>query len=192
LIREHVKGKRVLDACAAPGGKTLQLASYGAAHVTALDRSEARLRRVHENLARTQLHADVVCADLLDYKSETFFDVVLLDAPCSATGTLRRHPDLLFTREASAVESLMLLQRQMLEKAASLVVEGGYVLYCTCSLLHDEGEHLSIEGLPLRPVPFVGSDNPWITARGHYRALPTMLADKGGMDGFFAALFQRV
>jgi 16S rRNA (cytosine967-C5)-methyltransferase len=192
LIRDLVKGKRVLDACAAPGGKTLQLAALGAAHVTALDRSEGRLKRLHENLKRTGLHADVVCADMLLYQPETLFDVIVLDAPCSATGTLRRHPDLLYHRAAADIEGLLSLQRQMLEKAAALVLEGGYILYCTCSLLHDEGERLSTHGLPLRPVSFTPSEHAYITQSGHYRATPTMLPNKGGMDGFFAALFQRV
>jgi 16S rRNA (cytosine967-C5)-methyltransferase len=194
-----IKGLRVLDMCAAPGGKTMQLAARGAI-VTALDKSEGRLERVNENLKRTKLSAEVICADALEWTPEdTLYDVVLLDAPCSATGTFRRHPDVLYNRSPKDVANLVRLQDKLLAKAATLVRPGGTLLYCTCSLMPKEGQPridkflqivpdfrlnpiLEVEGLVLPQDAF--SD-------GSLRSLPYHLADQGGMDGFFIAQLVR-
>jgi len=193
-----VKGLKVLDLCAAPGGKTLQLAARGA-NVTAIDRSDMRLDRLRENLARTQLSAEIICADILDYETEKTFDVVLVDAPCTATGTFRRHPDVLINKTPKTLGALMKVQRQILKKSAQWVAPGGRLLYCTCSLQPEEGE-VQIEQF-LQAVPDFRL-NPLLTASGlnipeeafkggMLRTLPHFLDDKGGMDGFFIALMQR-
>jgi 16S rRNA (cytosine967-C5)-methyltransferase len=185
-------GETVLDLCAAPGGKTMQLAAAGA-RVTALDLSEARLKRVHENLARTGLQAAVLCADALDWTPDTPFDAVLLDAPCSATGTIRRHPDLPFLRKPADVEALVELQAQLLDRALGFLKPGGRLVYCTCSLLPDEGEaqieaalarHPGLRTLPLPPLPFGRA-----TPEGGWRTRPD--DHTGGIDGFYMALLGR-
>lgn len=130
-------GERVLDLCAAPGGKTLQLAAAGA-KVTALDLSASRMDRVRENLARCGLQAETVVADALDWDSAHPFDAVLLDAPCSATGTIRRHPDLPFVRDASGLKALFALQAALLDRALGLLGPGGRLVFATCSLLPEE------------------------------------------------------
>ncbi|WP_417586616.1 RsmB/NOP family class I SAM-dependent RNA methyltransferase [Pararhodobacter oceanensis] len=185
-------GERILDLCAAPGGKTMQLAATGA-EVTALDLSEGRLRRVHQNLARTGLTAEVICADALEYQPDTLFDAVLLDAPCSATGTIRRHPDLPFVRKPADIEPLLTLQAQMLDRALTLLKPGGRLVYCTCSLLPDEGEaqitaalerHPDLKPADLPALPFGRA-----TPEGGWRTLPMDLP--GGNDGFYMAQLRR-
>lgn len=188
-----VTGQRVLDLCAAPGGKTLQLAA-GGAHVTALDISEGRLKRLQENLDRTGLHADMIAADAFDWEPEAPFDVILLDAPCSATGTIRRHPDLSHLRKPSDIEELTRLQYRLLDRALAWVKPGGHLLYCTCSLLPVEGEHQitaalkrhpHLENIALQPADF-GLPEAAQTPTG-LRLLPDLWADTGGLDGFFMA-----
>jgi 16S rRNA (cytosine967-C5)-methyltransferase len=192
-----IRRKRVLDVCAAPGGKTAQLAHAGA-DVTALDRSEPRLRRLRDNLLRLQLEAEVVVADALTYDAAPF-DAVLLDAPCSATGTIRRHPDVAWSRTLEDVLKLAFLQKRLLEKAATLVKPGGVLVYATCSLEPDEGErqveaflarHAAFQVSPITPVE-VGGLADVVTAGGFMRCLPCHLphpVDRmAGMDGFFAA-----
>lgn len=185
-------GERVLDLCAAPGGKTMQLAATGAT-VTALDMSEPRLRRVRENLARTGMQAEIIAADALIWQSETLFDAILLDAPCSATGTIRRHPDLPFIRKPADVLTLVDLQEKLLDQALTLLKPGGRLVYCTCSLLPDEGEAQiaaalgrvpDLRTLPLPPMPFGRA-----TEEGGWRTLPDDLP--GGVDGFYMALLCR-
>ncbi|WP_170406060.1 RsmB/NOP family class I SAM-dependent RNA methyltransferase [Ruegeria arenilitoris] len=189
-------GERVLDMCAAPGGKTLQLAAAGA-EVTALDISEARLARVRENLERTGLSARVVSGDALDHQGQ--YDAVLLDAPCSATGTIRRHPDLPFAKDGSEFGGLIELQARMLAHAWTLLKPGGRLVYCTCSLLPDEGEVQIEEALPQHSdmqvdraalqVPGVQPD--WLTEEGGLRLRPDFWADLGGMDGFYVACLNK-
>ncbi|WP_170451534.1 RsmB/NOP family class I SAM-dependent RNA methyltransferase [Ruegeria arenilitoris] len=189
-------GERVLDMCAAPGGKTLQLAAAGA-EVTALDISEARLARVRENLERTGLSARVVSGDALDHQGQ--YDAILLDAPCSATGTIRRHPDLPFAKDGSEFGGLIELQARMLAHAWTLLKPGGRLVYCTCSLLPDEGEVQIEEALPQHPdmqvdraalqVPGVQSD--WLTEEGGLRLRPDFWPDLGGMDGFYIACLNK-
>ncbi|WP_170346679.1 RsmB/NOP family class I SAM-dependent RNA methyltransferase [Ruegeria atlantica] len=185
-------GQKVLDLCAAPGGKTMQLAAAGA-DVTALDVSESRMERVRENLARTGLKAKVVVGDALEHEGQ--YDAILLDAPCSATGTIRRHPDLPFAKDGSEFGGLIELQSRMLAHAWGLLKPGGRLVYCTCSLLPDEGEVQVEEALDMYPgmsadrdalnVPGVETD--WITEEGGMRLRPDYWPDRGGMDGFYIA-----
>jgi len=187
---------RVLDLCAAPGGKTLQLAAAGW-HVTALDRSESRLARLRENLARTGLAADIVCADALDWTPDAPFDAVLLDAPCSATGIFRRHPDVL--HRVPDLEGLADLQARLLVGAADWVRPGGTLVHATCSLEPLEGEERASAFLCARDdyvaMPRDAGPDPDLApglareSDGRWRVLPGSVA--GGCDGFFAARFRR-
>ncbi len=185
-----VRGQRVLDLCAAPGGKTMQLAAAGAA-VTALDISGPRMGRVRENLARTGLSAELVVADALHWQPEALFDAILLDAPCSATGTIRRHPDLQYIKDGSELGPLVALQAQMIDRALGFLKPGGRMVYCTCSLLPDEGEAQLAAALARHPglsvvqtaVP--GVPQAWFMPEGGLRLRPDYLAESGGMDGFF-------
>ena len=185
-------GERVLDLCAAPGGKTLQLAALGA-DVTALDISGPRIARVAENLARTGLTAKLVTMDALVWTPDALFDAVLLDAPCSATGTIRRHPDLPFVKDGSELPALIALQSQLFDRALGFLKPGGRMVFCTCSLLADEGEAqldaalLRHPGLRVLPPMISGIDPAWITPQGGLRLRPDYWADIGGMDGFFMA-----
>jgi len=189
-----VKGKAVLDLCAAPGGKTLFLAASGA-KVTAVDASAERLKRLAENLQRTGLAAKVICADVLAFRPGEKFDCILLDAPCSATGTLRRHPDVPYHRGKTEIERLAGLQVRLLSHAAGLLKPGGVLVYCVCSLEKEEGEDVITRFLsnnptlkrdPLKARELAGHSE-WITKDGDLRTLPSHLAERGGMDGFFAA-----
>ena len=189
-----VTGLSVLDLCAAPGGKTLQLAD-GGAEVTALDISGPRLVRVQENLARTGLRAKIVTADALQWAPPAPYDAILLDAPCSATGTIRRHPDLPFLRQPSDIAGLVELQARLLDRALGWLKPGGRLVYCTCSLLQGEGEGQIAAALlrhpnlvMLRPE-IAGIDPAWMGARG-LRLRPDYWAETGGMDGFFMACLQ--
>lgn len=190
-------GERVLDLCAAPGGKTLQLAAAGAA-VTALDVSEARMTRLRANLQRTGLTAQVVVADALDWRPEAPFDAVLLDAPCSASGTIRRHPDMPHVRGAEDLEALIALQSRLLDRVldpgAGLLRPGGRVVYCTCSLLPAEGEDQLAAaltrhtGVRVEYPALDGADPVWrARGTGGWRTRPDHWAARGGLDGFFMA-----
>ncbi|UAB88540.1 RsmB/NOP family class I SAM-dependent RNA methyltransferase [Ruegeria sp. SCSIO 43209] len=189
-------GEKVLDLCAAPGGKTLQLAVVGA-EVTALDISETRLERVRENLKRTGLKAKVIAGDALDHQGQ--YDAILLDAPCSATGTIRRHPDLPFAKDGSEFGGLIELQARMLAHAWTLLKPGGRLVYCTCSLLPDEGEVQIEEALDQYPdmqidraaLEIAGVEPDWITEEGGLRVRPDFWADKGGIDGFYIACLNK-
>jgi len=191
-----VGGLSILDMCAAPGGKTLQLAAAGA-EVTALDISEARLGRVRENLGRTGLTAKIVVGDGLEAEGQ--FDAVVLDAPCSATGTIRRHPDLPLARSGEEIGGLIELQAAMLDHALTLLKPGGRLIYCTCSLLPDEGECqveealARHEGLKVMPEAFdlPGVEAGWRSSEGGLRLRPDFWAERGGMDGFYMACLTR-
>lgn len=185
-------GEALLDLCAAPGGKTMQLAAAGA-EVTAADTSASRLTRVTENLKRTGLSAKVLAQDARALTGQ--YDGVLLDAPCSATGTIRRHPDLPFAKDGSEFGDLIGLQTELLDHAWTLVKPGGRLVFCTCSLLPDEGEVQVEEALgryadmsadtAAFALPGVSED--WITQEGGLRLRPDYWADQGGMDGFYIA-----
>jgi len=181
----------VLDACAAPGGKTMQLASAGHS-VTALDRSESRLARLADNLARTGLKAETIVADALEWTPAAPFDAVLLDAPCSATGTFRRHPEVLYRARPVLIEQAAELQARLLERAGDWVRPGGSLVYSVCSLEPEEGEQRIDTFLSERPdfrlqpaATLVDGVSPH--ERGWLRVLPGMLEEQGGLDGFFTA-----
>ncbi|MEO5620493.1 MAG: transcription antitermination factor NusB [Cypionkella sp.] len=186
------KGEAVLDLCAAPGGKCLQLAATGA-DVTALDISAPRLARLQENLARTGLSAKIVTADALHWQPAAPFDAILLDAPCSATGTIRRHPELPFLKDGSELAELTTLQSALLDRALGWLKPGGRLVYCTCSLLPEEGEaQISAAltrhaGLRVEKPNLPGINPSWITPEGGLRLRPDYWAEQGGMDGFFIA-----
>jgi 16S rRNA (cytosine967-C5)-methyltransferase len=188
-----VRGRRVLDLCAAPGGKTLQLAAAGA-RVTAVDKSSARLERLRQNLARTKLDADVICADALEFKAEPF-DAILLDAPCTSTGTLRRHPDVAWLRRPTDIRALAELQTQMLAACAKLLKPGGPLLYAVCSLEPEEGPGVVAGALRTgwKRAPLTAADtvSDFITPEGDLRTLPSQWPDIGGLDGFYAARLTR-
>lgn len=192
-----VRGKAVLDLCAAPGGKTLQLSALGA-HVTAIDISESRLRRLHDNLARTGLTAEVRVADILSVELAGQWDAVVLDAPCSATGTIRRHPELPYLKGPRQIRELAGLQRLMLKKAANLVRPGGTLIYCTCSLEPEEGEGqvrkflAAHQDFEIVPADISGVPTDALRPEGWVRTLPFMsLGGHKGMDGFFAVAMRR-
>ena len=189
-------GEHIADLCAAPGGKTLQLAAAGAQAV-AVDISPTRLRRVAENLKRCGLTAELVAADALDWRPDAALDAVLLDAPCSATGTIRRHPDLPFLRDGSGIPALIDLQARLIDHALSLIPPGGRLVYAVCSLLPDEGEAQIAAalarhpGLTVEPPALPGTDPAWITPEGGLRTRPDHWPDRGGMDGFFMARLRK-
>jgi 16S rRNA (cytosine967-C5)-methyltransferase len=189
-----VAGRRVLDLCAAPGGKTAQLAA-GGARVTAIDRSEDRLQRLRQNLARLGLEAETQAADAAIWDGARDFDIVLLDAPCSATGTLRRHPDVAWLKEPRDVTKLAAAQDRLLDAAIRLARPGGTVLYCVCSLQPEEGperidaalaRHAGIARQAFSAAEIFGLGE-LLTPAGDLRTLPCHLAERGGMDGFYAA-----
>jgi len=182
-----LSGQHVLDLCAAPGGKTLQLAALGA-KVTAVDKSAKRLRRLHENLERTGLsqNVTVVEADVTSWQPEEKADYVLLDAPCSATGTIRRHPDLLHLKSSESIKSLSDIQQRAFENASKMLKDGGRMVYCVCSIDKREGAgHAVPKGLDTDPI----KDFPLeIDEKGNVTILPYM---QDGMDGFYIARFRR-
>jgi 16S rRNA (cytosine967-C5)-methyltransferase len=186
-----VGGKTVLDLCAAPGGKTAQLANFGA-HVTAVDRSQSRMVRLQENLARLHLSAELIVCDVLDYRPSQLFDAILLDAPCSATGIIRRHPDLPYHRSREMISNLASLQQQLLDKAMRFLKPAGILVFCTCSIEPEEGEHhvhrlpLNARHLPLEPDGD-SLEAEWLTSDGCLRTLPNQ-----GLDGFFAMRLERL
>ena len=193
--------ERILDMCAAPGGKTAQLALVGA-NVTALDRSAERLKLLSANLERLRLRADIAVADATSFAAPVF-DAILLDAPCSATGTIRRHPDVAWTKRPGDIEALVSLQTRMLDRAASLTRPGGRIVYCTCSLEPEEGEAQIAAFLrrnpdyrrdPIDPAT-EGIPENFVNPDGDLRTLPQLLPNPdprlAGMDGFFAARVAR-
>ncbi|MFA5119587.1 RsmB/NOP family class I SAM-dependent RNA methyltransferase [Zavarzinia sp.] len=194
-----VAGARVLDLCAAPGGKTAQLAAAGA-EVTAVDQARGRLDRLRENLERLHLRAETVTADVAAYRPAEPFPFVLLDAPCSATGTLRRNPDIALHRTADEIRSLGRVQAKLLGAAAALVAPGGTLVFCTCSIEPREGPDLVDAFLAASPdwrrVPVEAAEVPGLedalTAAGDLRTLPCHLEALGGVDGFYAARLVRI
>jgi 16S rRNA (cytosine967-C5)-methyltransferase len=194
-----VSGKRIVDLCAAPGGKTAQLALAGA-RVTAVDRSPARMSRLRDNLARLDLKADDVVTDATEWDGgDGGFDGVLVDAPCTSTGTIRRHPDVAWLRQEGDIAALSALQAKLLKKAVALLKPGGTLVYCTCSLEPEEGEQAVAALLAaesgMRRVPVEASEvaglSEIVTADGDLRTLPCHLPHDdprlGGLDGFYAA-----
>jgi 16S rRNA (cytosine967-C5)-methyltransferase len=192
-----VAGSRVLDLCAAPGGKTLQLAAMSA-KVTALDVSAGRMGRVAENLARTGLSAELIVGDAFDHQGAPY-DAILLDAPCTASGTIRRHPDLPHAKSWTEVEPLTRLQMQLIDHALGLLKPGGRLVFCTCSLLPVEGEHQVTaalkrhEGLQViaADATTLGGDASWHSPEGGLRLRPDFWPELGGIDGFYMAALTR-
>ena len=191
----ELQGRRVFDLCAAPGGKTMQCAAAGADTV-AVDRSAERLRTLDENLARAGLRAETVCADALNWDGGGDADIVIVDAPCSATGTIRRHPDIAHRRETKNRRGkLAEVQRRLLARALSMTKPNGRVLYCVCSLLPAEGEDISrwamaelgAQAAPL-DIAAAGASLTWQTAEGGLRLRPDFWPERGGMDGFYAVV----
>lgn len=192
-----IAGKRVADICAAPGGKTAQLAQAGA-RVVAIEKVPNRAKRLAGNLERLKLGAEIVVADLFEHRPDELYDAVLLDAPCSSTGTIRRHPDVLWTKTPDDVSRLASLQRRMLDHAATLVKPGGTILFCNCSLDPEEGEAMIAEALAendrLERMPFAAGEFPivdtFLDADGAVRTTPAGLPDadpkRAGLDGFYA------
>jgi 16S rRNA (cytosine967-C5)-methyltransferase len=197
LPAKLIRGHRVLDLCAAPGGKTLQLAAAGHA-VTAVDISENRLGRVKENLARARLSAKIIASDAFDITGQ--WDAVLLDAPCSATGTIRRHPDLPYAKDGSEFGELIALQSRLIDHALTLLAPGGQLVFCTCSLLPDEGEVQIQEALTRHTELRLDIDAmqaPWIndawrSSEGGLRVRPDFWAEQGGMDGFYICALRKL
>ncbi|MCZ8185020.1 MAG: RsmB/NOP family class I SAM-dependent RNA methyltransferase [Beijerinckiaceae bacterium] len=193
-----LRGKRVLDLCAAPGGKTAQLIHAGAA-VTAVERSAQRAGRLRENLDRLNMQAEVRVMDALAV-TDGPYDAVLLDAPCSATGTIRRHPEIAWTKTLADILALATQQTRLLAHAASLVRPGGLLVYATCSLEPEEGEHQIARFLgsheQFRAIPVDGQEfglaSEAINPDGCLRLLPSAMAGSGGVDGFFAARLRRL
>ena len=190
----ETRNARIADLCAAPGGKTAQLATAGAA-VTAVDRDAARLQRVADNLRRLRLHAALVAADATQWSPGALFDGVLLDAPCTATGTIRRNPDIAWHKSAQSSAALRPTQDALLDAAAAMLRPGGVLVYCVCSLDRGEGvERIEAflerrQGFQREPVApaEVGGLTELVTPAGDLRTLPCSLAELGGMDGFYAA-----
>jgi 16S rRNA (cytosine967-C5)-methyltransferase len=196
----ELKGKTIVDFCAAPGGKTAQLAE-GGARVIALDRSAARIARLKDNLARLALTADAVVTDATEWSGIEHGNVdgILIDAPCTSTGTIRRHPDVAWLRQESDIAALVALQKRLLEKAAGLLKPGGMLVYCTCSLEPEEGDAAiaallaadpSLQRAPIAADEIAGLTE-IINPQGDLRTLPCHLPHSdprlSGLDGFYAA-----
>ncbi|HEX4157602.1 MAG TPA: transcription antitermination factor NusB [Rhizomicrobium sp.] len=194
----NVRGRRVIDLCAAPGGKTAQLAAAGA-DVTAVERDEIRLARLEDNLERLKLDARIVLADVRDYTPEQLADCVLLDAPCSATGTIRRHPELPWIKNAADIAACSDAAAELLDAAAAMVAPGGTLIFVVCSLEPEEGPeqiaHFQRQHDEFRREPVTADEifglSELITSDGDLRTLPCHLAGEGGMDGFYAARLTR-
>jgi 16S rRNA (cytosine967-C5)-methyltransferase len=198
LLR-NIAGEVVLDLCAAPGGKTAQLVAAGA-HVVALDRSPRRVERLNANLARLKLPAETRVADAIQWRPEHPVRFVLLDAPCTATGAIRRHPDVPHLKTPDDVIRLAGVQERLLHAAIEMLAPGGVLVYCTCSLEPQEGkqqvERLLARGAPVKRSPVdpaeIGGLRDCISAEGDLRTLPCYLSEQEGLDGFFAARLIRV
>ena len=196
LILNAQAGEVVLDLCAAPGGKTMQLATTGA-EVRAVDDNHSRMQRVKENLARTGLTARTFIKDARQFQGQ--FDAILLDAPCSATGTIRRHPDLPHAKDGSDFGALIELQEELLDHAWSLLKPGGRMVFCTCSLLPDEGEVQIDEALERHgdmtvdrdALNIAGIEPEWISSEGGLRLRPDFWEERGGMDGFYIVCLRK-
>jgi len=194
-----VAGKRVFDLCAAPGGKTAQLADAGG-RVTSVDRSGPRLQRLRDNLSRLGLHADCVDADVTAWRPDGTADAVMLDAPCTGTGTLRRHPDIAWTKKPEDLAGLIAAQDRLLDAAIQLASPGATIVYCTCSMEPEEGEQriarLLADGAPVRRTPLTPVDvfglDALVTDAGDLRTLPCHLPEYGGLDGFYACRLLRI
>jgi 16S rRNA (cytosine967-C5)-methyltransferase len=197
-----MQGRRAIDLCAAPGGKTAQLLAAGA-EVIAVDRSVARMKRLAENMTRLRLYTDALTLEVADsavWRPREKAEFVLCDAPCSATGTMRRHPDVARLKKEADLPGLRDIQQRLLANAAQMLAPKGILIYCTCSLQKDEGErqiHAFLQSEPgLRRLPIsaveIGGIEDAVTPEGDVRLLPYHLAAQGGMDGFFISRLQKL
>jgi 16S rRNA (cytosine967-C5)-methyltransferase len=195
----NVRGKHVIDLCAAPGGKTAQLVASGA-EVTAVERDDARLARLEDNLERLKLDARLVASDVRDFTPDRLADCVLLDAPCSATGTIRRHPELPWIKNAADIAACADASAELFDAAAAMVAPGGMLVFAVCSLEPEEGpeqvahflrRHEEFRRTPISADEIFGLSE-LITSDGDLRTLPCHLAEQGGMDGFYAARLTRL
>jgi 16S rRNA (cytosine967-C5)-methyltransferase len=195
LVLDARAGERIADLCAAPGGKSAQIAASGAS-LTAVERDPARIARLRENLARLRLPAEIVAADALAWRPAAALDAVLLDAPCSATGTIRRHPDVPHLKRSRDIAALAAQQDALIDAAAAMLRPGGRLVYAVCSLQPEEGPariDAALARLPLRLDPITLPALPEaVTAEGSLRTTPALWPERGGMDGFFAARLIRV
>lgn len=193
----NIEGKTVVDLCAAPGGKTAQLCAQGA-KVIALDRSAQRIARLKENMARLKFDVETIVADGAEWKPPAPVDGVLLDAPCTATGTIRHQPDILHLKEIKDQEKLAALQCRLLLNAVNMLKSGGILIYCTCSIQKAESEAqvdwILSQNVPLKLSPITAEEVPaeFLTDRGEIRCLPQQWKEIGGIDGFFVARFVKV
>lgn len=200
LFGTTIAGRTVVDMCAAPGGKTAQLAAMGA-QVVAIDRAYGRLKRLEDNIRRLRLEEQVITevADAAAWQPKQAPELILLDAPCTATGTVRRHPDVYYLKTPQDMERLLVMQARLLDNAARILAPGGVLIYCTCSLQKAEGERQveslldrndKIRRLPVAPAEIAGMDM-LLTQEGDIRILPFHLAAHGGMDGFYISRLQK-
>jgi 16S rRNA (cytosine967-C5)-methyltransferase len=198
MLLNAQKGERIADLCAAPGGKTAQLAATGA-DVTAIELHAPRIVRLRENLARLNLNVDIVQGDAMTWRPADKLDAILLDAPCSATGTIRRHPDVAHLKRPRDLLTLAPQQDRLLDAACDMLRVGGRLIYAVCSLQPEEAAarvEAACVRLLLKPMPFTADELPGlaeaITPQGYIRTLPSMWPERGGMDGFFIARMVRI
>jgi 16S rRNA (cytosine967-C5)-methyltransferase len=194
-----VRGKRALDLCAAPGGKTAQLSQAGAA-VAAVDRSEERMQQLRDNMDRLRLDVECIVADVTAWRPHERADAVLLDAPCSGTGTLRRHPDIAYLKGPGEIEALKPLQRRLLAAALEMLRPGGLLVYSVCSLQREEGSEQiatlletvghALERLHVTPQDVCGQTD-FINSEGDLQTLPSHFSLVGGLDGFYACRLRK-
>ncbi|MEE2746629.1 MAG: RsmB/NOP family class I SAM-dependent RNA methyltransferase, partial [Pseudomonadota bacterium] len=189
-----IKGLKIGDLCAAPGGKTAQMLAMGAA-VTSVDRSTKRVRILETNLNRLGFVAEVRCEDVLNWRPTGLYDAIMIDAPCTATGTIRRHPDIQWVRSATDVMQAQKIQKSLLSAAVRMIKPKGTIIYVSCSLQPEEGTQVvnsvlsSFKNLhrdPVNPEELMGNKD-LITDEGDLRTLPSHMSELGGMDGFYAA-----
>jgi 16S rRNA (cytosine967-C5)-methyltransferase len=199
LCAGNLKGKKVLDVCAAPGGKTMQLLSFGA-HVVALDTSKKRLTKLFENLKRTKLKAEIINKNIVDYECKNLFDTIIVDAPCTASGTMRRNIDLQYIRPLERLKELVINQKLILESSMRFLKPEGVLVYSTCSLFPEEGEKL-IEDILKKNTNWVqkkinvkdlGLETGWLDSFGSLRLRPDFWEKYGGMDGFFISVISKL
>ena len=195
----NINGKTALDLCAAPGGKTMQLSSLGV-EVTSVDISKKRLKLLEENLARTKLESNLINENVLNLKLNKLFDIVVVDAPCSSSGTLRKNVDLPYLDFDNHIKNSVNIQKKILLKSTDWIKEGGTLVYCTCSLFPDEGEkiieYLLSENKKIRQkkisLDILGIDEDWIDEFGGLRLRPDFWSNEGGMDGFYISFLEKI
>ena len=195
----NVNGKTALDLCAAPGGKTMQLSSLGA-EVTSVDISKKRLKLVEENLIRTNLKSNLINENVLNLKINKLFDIVIVDAPCSSSGTLRKNVDLPYLDFENHIKNAVRIQKKILLKSIDWIKKGGTLVYCTCSLFPEEGEKI-IENLLSKnkkikqkkiSLDIIGIEEDWIDEFGGLRLRPDFWSNEGGMDGFYISFLEKI